>query len=76
MVKLYSTKDSRKKEQVQLLLSKNNIPYKLKTKRSSPLHLMDSAVLGSMGQPLELVHTFLVEEKDADQARKLLQAGL
>ena len=56
MVKLYSTKDSRKKEQVQLLLSKNNIPYKLKTKSSSPLHVMDSAVLGSMGQPLSLIH--------------------
>ena len=36
MVKLYSTKDSRQKEQLQMLLSQNNIPYKLKTKNSSP----------------------------------------
>ena len=69
MVKLYSTKDSRQKEQVQMLLSQNNIPYKLKTKNSFPLHLMDSAVLGSMKQPFELIHTFLVSEKDADRAR-------
>lgn len=48
MVKLYSTKDSRQKEQLQMLFSQNNIPYKLKTKSSSPLHVMDSAVLGSM----------------------------
>lgn len=73
MVKLYSTKDSRQKEQIQTLLSQNNVPYKLKTKNSSPLHLMDSAVLGSMQQPLELIHTFLVSEQDADRARKLLQ---
>ena len=53
--------------------SQNNIPYKLKTKSSSPLHVMDSAVLGSMKQPLELIHTFLVPEKDADRARMLLQ---
>lgn len=43
-----------------MLFSQNNIPYKLKTKSSSPLHVMDSAVLGSMKQPLELIHTFLV----------------
>ena len=73
MVKLYSTKDSRQKEQIQTLLSQNNVPYKLKTKNSSPLHLMDSAVLDSMQQPLELLHTFLVSEQDADRARMLLQ---
>ena len=73
MVKLYSTKDSRQKEQLQMLFSQNNIPYKLKTKSSSPLHVMDSAVLGSMKQPPELIHTFLVPEKDADRARMLLQ---
>ena len=56
-----------------MLFSQNNIPYKLKTKSSSPLHVMNSAVLGSMKQPLELIHTFLVPEKDADRARMLLQ---
>ena len=34
---------------------------------------MDSAVLGSMKQSFELIHTFLVSEKDADRARQLLQ---
>lgn len=77
-IKLIPVGDSKKKEQIQAMLVKNHIAYKVKVKEAFRKNAYDTARLGSLGNnQVKLMYSFYVQKEQVDLAKHCLRdAGL